>query len=254
MGCGPAGQVKSCSHAFSRVAGHDRLTLNTCRHVGDTYHLLVTTSEDRDPLTLHDHHAIECPHCEQTALATVVGSIPQPDTGEQPPSVLQLLKCSYCADGVLVVQELYADGWDGPYRLWPPQNRPLSQAIPLALRSGHEEARRCFRVKAYTATAVMVRRTLEGLCIAHGVEERTLYKALSEMHSRDLIDKQLLEWAQELRTLGNQGAHYTTEKVSREDASDALELCEAMLDYLYVLTAKFNEFRMRRRGDPGQEA
>jgi len=25
-----------------------------------------------------------------------------------------------------------------------------------------------------------------------------LYKALSEMHSRDLIDKQLLEWAQDL--------------------------------------------------------
>jgi hypothetical protein len=34
--------------------------------------------------------------------------------------------------------------------------------------------------------------------------------------------------------------------VSREDAQDALALAEALLDYLYVFSAQFAEFKQRR--------
>jgi len=92
----------------------------------------------------------------------------------------------------------------------------------------------------------MVRRTLEGVCKEHGITEKVLGRALQKMHADGLIDGRLFEWAQELRALGNEGAHNTGRPVSREDAADALALCEAMLDYMYVLTAKFNEFKQRR--------
>ena len=35
-------------------------------------------------------------------------------------------------------------------------------------------------------------------------------------------------------------------RVSREDAQDALALAEALLDYLYVFSAQFAEFKQRR--------
>jgi hypothetical protein len=76
------------------------------------------------------------------------------------------------------------------------------------------------------------------------------------MLSRGLIDQRLYEWAEELRFLRNAGAHHTG-KVSREDAEDAIALTEAMLDYLYVLSARFEKFKARREeqlnessGDP----
>jgi hypothetical protein len=59
--------------------------------------------------------------------------------------------------------------------------------------------------------------------------------------------------ADELRVLRNQGAHYTGTQVSREDAADAIALCEAVLDYTYVLTARFEEFKKRRAAKPAGE-
>ena len=46
---------------------------------------------------------------------------------------------------------------------------------------------------------------------------------------------------------GNDGAHFTGRRVSREDAQDALALAEALLDYRYVFSAQFAEFKTRRR-------
>jgi hypothetical protein len=131
--------------------------------------------------------------------------------------------------------------------LWPQTDRVLNKAIPESLRLEHNEARSCFRNGAYTATVVMVRRTLEGVCAEHNVKNMTLVKALEEMKGNGLIEGRLLEWAQELRVLGNQGAHFTGKRVPRVDAEDALALAEAILDYLYVFSAQFDAFKERRR-------
>jgi hypothetical protein len=69
------------------------------------------------------------------------------------------------------------------------------------------------------------------------------------MASKGFLDGRLLAWADGLRVLGNEGAHYTGSAVSREDAKDALAFAEAVLDYLYVLTAQFEEFQRRRQGE-----
>ena len=77
--------------------------------------------------------------------------------------------------------------------LWPALERNLSDAVPVPLRQEHSEARACFNAKAYTATVVMVRRTLEGVCADHGVTRKPLYAALDEMRSAGLIEGRLLE-------------------------------------------------------------
>jgi hypothetical protein len=98
----------------------------------------------------------------------------------------------------------------------------------------------------------MVRRTLEGTCLKQGVQERTLAGSLKELRNRGLIDDTLAEWADALRVLGNEGAHYTERGVGREDAEDALSFAEALLDNLYVLRKRFADFQARlaaRRAD-----
>src|SRR5260370_42497354 len=122
----------------------------------------------------------------------------------------------------------------------------MSSKIPESLRLEHKEARACFSNGSYTATVVMVRRTLEGVCAENGVKKQPLIKALQQLEKDGLIEGRLLEWAEELRVLGNDGAHFTGRRVSREDAQDALALAEALLDYLYVFSAQFAEFKQRR--------
>ncbi|HTJ70256.1 MAG TPA: DUF4145 domain-containing protein [Actinospica sp.] len=187
-----------------------------------------------------------CPHCEKTTVSTVLSSAPGGGR-EEPPYLLELAKCGTCHEPFLLVEEDYGQGWDGdPFILWPQRQRPLSLNIPESLREEHEEARRAFSAKAYRATAVMVRRTLEGVCLDQGMAKKQLFQMLEQMRNDDKIDGRLFEWAQELRVLGNEGAHYTGNAVSREDASDGLALAEALLDYLYVLTAQFDAFKARR--------
>lgn len=108
------------------------------------------------------------------------------------------------------------------------------------------EARKCFDAGAFLATAVMVRLAIEGFCADQGVNQKTLHHALQELVQRNAIDVRMLEWADGLRILGNIGAHFTDQSVTRQDASDALDLTEAMLDHVYVFSVKFEQFKARR--------
>lgn len=184
-------------------------------------------------------------------MATIQGEVEDRNPAHGPPSLLSLAKCQECGQAVLFLREDYGEGWDELQRLWPPQQRPLSTHVPEPLRNEHAEARKCFNVKAYTAAAVMVRRILEGVCKELGVEAKTLIQSLNKLQETGAIDGRLFEWAQELRIFGNQGAHFAGVPVSREDAEDALALAEALLDYLYVLSAQFDSFKMRRSSRPG---
>jgi Domain of unknown function (DUF4145) len=201
------------------------------------------------PLGNCAHEAfVLCYYCDRAVNATEVGSVEERNPEHGPPYLITLTCCDQCGQALVFSQEEYGVdlGWSDMTRVWPGAVRPLSSAVPQPLRAEHGEARRCLDAKAYTAAVVMVRRTIEGVRAEHGVRERTLSRSLEKMREKDLLDQRLLDWAQALKVLGNEGAHYTGAQVSREDALDALALAEALLDYLYVLTAKFREFSERR--------
>lgn len=172
-----------------------------------------------------------------------------PDTGHpaDPPTEYVLIQCDRCALPSVQVREDYGNGFeaDEPGIVYPAPRR-LSWDVPSALRTEWEEARTCFDSKAYTAAVVMVRRTLEGTCKENGTGKKTLHKGLAELRDRGLIDGTLAEWADALRVLGNEGAHYTGEPVTREDAEDALDFAEALLDHVYVFRKRFDDFIQRR--------
>jgi hypothetical protein len=174
-----------------------------------------------------------------------------PDTGEpdSPPVEWVLLQCDRCALPCVQAREDYGRGFedDEPALVFPAPRR-LSWDIPEPLRREWEEARACFEAKTYTATVVMVRRTLEGTCKENGIAGKTLVKSLAELKERGLVDGTLATWADALRVLGNEGAHYTGEAVSREDAEDALDFAEALLDHVYVFRQRFENFMKRRAG------
>lgn len=197
---------------------------------------------------------IECPRCDGHTLSTQRGTYtlaPEGDEGFEP-LLYTLVSCDGCRNPQLLMQmsEMVAGGhwgWTSPTQEWPSSaTGPLSPSIPLPIAREMREARACFSAKLYTATAVMVRRTLEGMCFDQGTGKKALFAALGELRDAKKIEGRLFDWAQALRVLGNQGAHFSKEALGREDAQDALELAEALLDYIYVFTAKYDEFQQRR--------
>ncbi|MFC0096167.1 DUF4145 domain-containing protein [Micromonospora marina] len=193
-----------------------------------------------------------CPHCNLPAIQKVKG---QAEESSDDPAVetypmsfeFTLLQCENCDKVSLQVRDIWPFDSPGevPQFVYPAR-RQLSSDIPEKLRQEFEEARTCFDTKAYTATVVMVRRTLEGIAVDNGIAERNLVRQISKMRDQGLIDTSIADWADGLRVLGNQGAHYTGRKVSREDANDALDFAEALLDHIYVYKRRFEEFKKRR--------
>jgi Domain of unknown function (DUF4145) len=203
---------------------------------------------------------VECAECDRPVIGTtrgfVIDSSKVPDNIEPEEltggliSRFTLIECEK-KHAILIAEldtgeEPYSFVWDDPTRVFPARERQLSLMIPEQLRQIYDEARACFNAKAYTAAAVMAGRTLEATCALNGVKGRNLHQSLEKMRDAGLIDGRLWEWADTLRTVRNSAAHYDSNTVSKQDSADALAFNEALLDYLYVLSARFNALKERR--------
>lgn len=193
--------------------------------------------------------AFLCPRCGEPSKSNVHGTVQTWDPENSPPAEFALLQCSQesCQTPIVQVREDYGRGFDEDKpAIYYPSPRRLSMAVPSELRGQFAEALKCFEAKAYRATAVMVRATLEGTCADQGATEKILARSLKQLVEQGKINGLLAEWADLLRVVGNKGAHFTDEHVSPQDAEDALDFAEALLDHLYVLRARFEEFKSRQ--------
>jgi len=137
-----------------------------------------------------------------------------------------------------------------PSRIFPPPHH-VSHLVPEEIKAAYIEAMTCHRAKAYTAAAIMCRKTLEGICAAHDVSERNLVTSLSEMKKRGIIENRLFEWAEALRLYGNEAAHDVQVRVTPEDSSDLVDFTNALLEYLFTFRDKFEKFKQRRANKGG---
>ncbi|MCI0561662.1 MAG: DUF4145 domain-containing protein [Nitrososphaera sp.] len=195
---------------------------------------------------------IECQQCEAFVEAEEITGYEYMRTATQPSGRYLLLKCLKCDSPILVSQNnignmVEGDIWDTPARLYPSDDIRVNPNAPKPIRLAYGEAAVCFRARAYTAAAIMCRKTLEGICEAHGVQGLSLVKALEKMKNDKLIDDRLYEWADALRLAGNEAVHDVKVTVPSDDAKDMLEFTNAILDYLFSFRDKFDRFKQRRK-------
>lgn len=192
-----------------------------------------------------DSLILECKHCAVLVDATVLHQYRDDDENE-PPAIWFLCKCPRCTLPMLAISDVYGDD-SPPHRVYPPaERRELGVAVPKNIQQAFKEAVACFKAKAFTASAIMCRKTLEGLCAAHGVKAGNLAKSLSELRDQGVIESRLFEWAEELRVSGNKAAHGVDSTVSRQDCEDILEFTEALAQYVFTYRDKFEQFKERR--------
>lgn len=191
---------------------------------------------------------LECKQCSAIVDARVV-AIHDDRTVDEPPGRWTFCVCPRCNMPMLAVACDYGYGFDEdtPARVYPPrEERRLGPAVPDGIRGAFGEAVLCFKAKAYTASAIMCRKTLEGLCNAHGAKTGTLSKRLEKLQKDGVIETRLFEWAEALRISGNEAAHGVDSQVSPQDCEDILEFTEALAQYVFTYRDKFERFQKRR--------
>ena len=92
----------------------------------------------------------------------------------------------------------------------------------------------------------MSRKCIEAVCHELGETKGPLNRRLSNLRENGKIDQKLLEWADQLRLIGNDAAHDLEIIMEQVDAKDALDFVEAILMYVFTLTMRFEEFKRRQ--------
>ena len=196
---------------------------------------------------------LECSRCSAIVDAEEIASYDDSDREDPFPGRWTLAKCPRCTLPLLAVQVDYGEGFanDMPARVYPPRDRTLGSSVPKSIRAAFDEATLCLKAKAYTASAIMCRKTLEGLCAEHGVKERNLSLSLKKLKDDGVIESRLFEWAEALRTLGNEAAHGVNSVISAQDARDIMDFTEALAEYVFTYRDKFERFRERTKPKQG---
>ena len=72
-----------------------------------------------------------------------------------------------------------------------------------------------------------------------------LGQGLKALRDMNVIDGRLFDWSQQLQAFRNLAAHTEDIAISREDAEDLQTFVYAIVEYVYDLTDRYEEFKTR---------
>ncbi len=199
---------------------------------------------------------IECPKCKARVDGQIyaqLGAYPE----DEPYYQVSLLRCPSCLMPLIGYQDFLgfdpfdsgASMWTAESsRVWPFPSINLPHSIPTAIRNSLEESDKCIRAGAFTASISMSGRALEAMCRHFNTKSQYLSGGLKELLDREIIDKRIYQWGEELRKNRNLAAHATDENFTHNDAEDQFNFTTAICDYVFVLNEKFDAYMKRRNG------
>ena len=187
-----------------------------------------------------------CDNCEKHTNFVPIQVHLLPDAG--PPEEYTFARCEVCERPAVFLREDIGIGFenDDYYRMFPAHDRHIGFQLPKVVRTSYEEAVRCENSKSWIACVTMVGRTLEAVTKAYDPTQRTMFAGLQAMYKNGAISQEIHEWANELRVIRNYGAHASDETISRQDATEALDFLQAILELLYYMRPKFQQMQARR--------
>jgi len=132
--------------------------------------------------------------------------------------------------------------WDSDNKVlvaYPPERIDFdSTSIPATIVASFEEAITCHANGAYTAAAIMVRRTLEFLCADKNAKGNNLKERIEALANNVILPPGLLRGLDNLRLLGNDAAHVEATayaQIGKEEVELAIDVTKEVLKSVYQL-------------------
>ena len=182
----------------------------------------------------------------------------KPDGSEQ---AIQL-QCMGCGDSIVVIERRLQPQANGNVAVfegmhwWPlPGVADLDPDIPPQVSSAYTEAMRALSVRAARAAVVMFRGMLAQVVADKGSAaaqaKQSLYAKLEQMSQDGSLHPSLVDWAGEIRLIGNAAAHPDAlDPVSDDEAADLARLCRQLLNVIYEVPARIARNRAARGTTP----
>jgi hypothetical protein len=218
---------------------------------------------------------IDCPICKSKVAAIETGSVSSSCMDyEGAPCGTKLFVglCPRChnplagqaeqIDGEFLIGG--EDKWSNDIvRIYPnPQKTFLSHRIPRSATESLSEADRSLQANANIAACVMFGRALEAVCrdvldpktSTPPAETKTppkknvmLGEGIKLLKDKGFIDDRLYDWSQQLHAFRNLAAHpdESSISISRRDAEDLQSFVYAIIEYIYDLTDRYEDFKRR---------
>ncbi|MBF4990101.1 DUF4145 domain-containing protein [Methylophilus sp. QUAN] len=153
----------------------------------------------------------------------------------------------------------YEDSWSDIARVYPQPPKSFSSwRIPRVVTDSLNEADRSLQAGANIAACMMLGRALEALCrdilkpadnelspSKKPSKKLMLGEGIKRLRDDKVIDERLYDWSQQLQAFRNLAAHPEDISISREDASDLQIFVNAIVEYVYDLADRYDEFKTR---------
>jgi len=217
---------------------------------------------------------IDCPECKAKVAATEMGRAERTyvdkEIGEPVGHRLHIGSCQRCGSLLAGESEQISfdgynadeDEWSNIVRIYPkPPKTFISNHIPHVVKESLLEADLSLEAGANIAACAMLGRALEAVCrdILDPEKKATgkrgeksprrrkimLAEGIKKLREQKVIDDRLYEWSQQLHAFRNLAAHPEDTTISRQDSEDLQIFVYAIVDYIYDLADRYDEFKFR---------
>lgn len=193
-------------------------------------------------------YLITCPFCgEEGNFSTEFHATKKQPNGRK---VLNFdtLKCGNCASFVQVFWSAGDSLHSFRVQPWPLKIDKAPEDYPQAIGRFWLQAKRNLKDRNWDAAAVMARSALQLALRSSEAKGANLKQEIEDLASKGVLPPIMKDWAHNVRELGNDSAHPNPEQppTSPKDASDIVGFLDFLLEYLYTLPRKINEYRERK--------
>lgn len=207
-----------------------------------------------------------CPRCghlsnftEVRKQAIAIDPPAAPGGAQRVLELMAVLQCLGCNRSTVVIERDLDPRGAGVPRFegvhwWPtPGATDLDPDVPEPVGSAFSEGIRALSANCPRAAAVMFRGMLATVVRDKGSDAAkaapNLHQQLKAMEQDGTLHPSLVEWATEIRLVGNAGAHFDElAPVDRAEAADLARLCRQLINVVYETPARIRRARQARIG------
>jgi len=195
-----------------------------------------------------------CPTCnsivETGVLFSYTFDVTYTDELQNQGTAVILGKCLNCNRPFLSQEEfqnIEEHSWaNDQFQLFPLTDNVALKNAPDIVINPYKEAQKCFRAQAYEACVIMCRKGIEAICTDKGKTKGNLADKLKKLKDNHILEETFYKWSNELRLIGNDGAHSHDQIIDKQNAKDAIDFFDALITYLYHLVDQYNKLKTRR--------
>lgn len=199
---------------------------------------------------------VECPYCGHKGRWTSIENKSRSNPSDGKVLNFEMLQCIECSNYSYMIwsKSLHCGPHNShhDYRVYPPplhaKQIKAPRHWPEQVGKAWEQARKSLATDSWDAASAMAGRALQAALKEQGAKKERLVDQIKELGSADILPKPMIEWADEIRTLRNIGAHPDNHEVGvgSQDAKDVVKFTDYFLIYTYNLPEEIKEYRGRR--------